>query len=65
VNIDLMDVESPDPRHRKRVDLVEMYDTAIAELRSLHDPGVANLIERLMDHRRLIGAGRRLTLLSR
>jgi hypothetical protein len=49
-----MDPESPDPRQQKRVDLVEMYGNAIAELRSLHDPGVTGLIERLERHRRLI-----------
>jgi hypothetical protein len=59
-----MDPESPDLR-RKRVELVEMYEAAIAELRSLHDPGVAELIERLKHHRRLIGAGRALTSQAR
>jgi hypothetical protein len=59
-----MDLGSPDPKERKRVDLVEMYDVAIAELRSLHDPGVADLIERLKHHRRLIGTGRAATVQS-
>jgi hypothetical protein len=49
-----MDPESPGPRQRRRIQLAEMYDAAIAELRSLHDPGVANLIERLEQHRRSI-----------
>jgi hypothetical protein len=60
-----MDPESPDPRERKRIDLLEMYDNAIAELRSLHDPGVADLIDRLRHHRRLIREGRTLALKSR
>jgi hypothetical protein len=60
-----MDPGSSDPAERKRINLLEMYDTAIAELRSLHDPGVADLIERLKHHRRLIGTRRTLTLQSR
>jgi hypothetical protein len=51
-----MDPESPDREQRRRIDLVEMYDTAIAELRAMHDPSVAGLIERLHRHRRLIAA---------
>jgi hypothetical protein len=57
-----MDPESPDPRERKRIDLLEMYDAAIAELRALHDPGVAGLIDRLKHHRRLIREGRTIAL---
>lgn len=65
VETEVMDPGSPDSRQRKRVDLVRMYDAAIAELRRLHDPAVAGLITRLERHRRLIDAGRALTLLSR
>jgi hypothetical protein len=51
-----MDPRSPDLRQSRHLDLVEMYATAIAELRSLHDPGVTGLIDRLERHRRLIAS---------
>ncbi|HET7766659.1 MAG TPA: hypothetical protein VFK92_16360 [Burkholderiales bacterium] len=33
------------------VDMLRMYDTAIADLRAMHDPTVAKLIKRLALHR--------------
>jgi hypothetical protein len=49
-----MDPRSPDPQRPKRVDLLEMYDVAIAELRSLNDPSVSELLQRLQRHREQI-----------
>ena len=52
-----MDPVSPDPRRRKRADLLEMYEVAISELRLLKDPKVAALIQRLEQHRHRIDPG--------
>jgi hypothetical protein len=56
-----MDPVSPDPRQRKRFDVLEMYDVAISELRLLNDRSVAGLVERLERHRQRIYATRPLT----